>query len=276
MPSEQPAFLHNAPLQSTARILKNSSARSIPLQTNLKKNSLAKVVLPSRPVNEEENFGKDSTHRNTLQNSGRLRSQSSISRRISNQNTTHFNGEDINIRLKWDEANLYLTEQERSSTMKIDEPKTPYAKQYDPAEDEEETQILDSKENQILDTEEARSPVFIKIMPKNLNKTSESINFDGKSKMKEEEIPGLYLGEPEEAVPERDVGEFMMKKEKAVHVTGEENLGWSKEEREKHRKFEEMRKRHYEMKDVANLLGHPGNDDDELDEGEDNMSDIQP
>lgn len=28
--------------------------------------------------------------------------------------------------LKWDEANLYLTEQEKNATMKIDEPKTPY------------------------------------------------------------------------------------------------------------------------------------------------------
>ncbi|TQS37651.1 hypothetical protein Golomagni_01888 [Golovinomyces magnicellulatus] len=276
MLSEQPTCIHDAPLQSTARILKNSSVRSVPLQTNIKKNSLAKVVLPSRPVNEEESCGKDLTHRNTLQNSGRRRSQSSISRRVSNQNTAHFNGEDINIRLKWDEANLYLTEQERSSTMKIDEPKTPYAKHYDPAEDEEEMQIIDSEENQILDTIESRSTVDVKITTKNLSKTRESINVDCKSKTKEEEIPGLFLGEPEEAVPERDVAEFMRKKEKAVHVTGEENIGWSKEEREKHRKFEEMRKRHYEMKDVANLLGHPGNDDDELDEGEDNMSDIQP
>ena len=45
-------------------------------------------------------------------------------------------------RLKWDEANLYLTEQQRDSTMKITEPKTPYAQRYDPSEDDEEVSAL--------------------------------------------------------------------------------------------------------------------------------------
>lgn len=40
-----------------------------------------------------------------------------------------------NTRLKWDEVNLYLTEQQRDSTMKITEPKTPYAPQYNPDDD---------------------------------------------------------------------------------------------------------------------------------------------
>jgi protein phosphatase inhibitor 2 len=48
--------------------------------------------------------------------------------------------------LKWDEANLYLNEQNRDSTMKIDEPKTPYAKQYDPTEDEDEVEMLNAEE----------------------------------------------------------------------------------------------------------------------------------
>ena len=38
-----------------------------------------------------------------------------------------------------------------------------------------------------------------------------------------------------------------------AHAGGE---GDSAEEREKHRKFEEMRKRHYEMKGAVQLLGH--------------------
>lgn len=46
-------------------------------------------------------------------------------------------------RLKWDEANLYLTEQERSATMKITEPKTPYAPRYDPAEDASDLDAAD-------------------------------------------------------------------------------------------------------------------------------------
>lgn len=45
--------------------------------------------------------------------------------------------------LKWDEVNLYKTEQEKSATMKIDEPKTPYEGGFNPEgeyykEDEEE------------------------------------------------------------------------------------------------------------------------------------------
>ena len=143
------------------------------------------------------------------------------------------------MRLKWDEANLYLTEQEKSSTMKIDEPKTPYAKHYDPAEDEDEVHALDADEIMVDELE--------------MSKARQGRSPGKSAKAKEEEIPGLSLGEPEEAVPEQDFGEG----ERKVHVTGEEHVGLSAEEREKHRKFEEMRKRHYEMKNVAILLGHP-------------------
>jgi protein phosphatase inhibitor 2 len=51
---------------------------------------------------------------------------------------------------------------------------------------------------------------------------------------------------------------------------GEEMVGWSAEEREKHRQFEEARKRHYEMKNVAQLLGNPEtlpDDEDDEDDG---------
>jgi protein phosphatase inhibitor 2 len=152
------------------------------------------------------------------------------------------------MRLKWDEANLYLTEQEKSSTMKIDEPKTPYAKRYDPAEDEEEMRTLDADD----------------ICVDELDKVT---GHSSRSKMRnarEDEIPGLSLGEPEEAVPEtEDPGQMQrsssQRSEKAVHVNDDhpDNVGLSAEEREKHRRFEEMRKKHYEMKNVANLLGHP-------------------
>jgi len=158
------------------------------------------------------------------------------------------------MRLKWDEANLYLTEQEKNSTMKIDEPKTPYAKQYDPTEDEDEMRMIDADDIMVdeLDKVKAVSP--------------------GKSaRAKEDEIPGLSLGEPEEDVPEHDVDEHGVKKEKAVHVRAVEHVGLSEEELEKHRKFEKMRKRHYEMKNVANLLGHP-EELDEDDDGDENMN----
>lgn len=52
---------------------------------------------------------------------------------------THFIGETITdilySRLKWDEANLELNEEQKDSTMKIDEPKTPYIR-YDPETDQ--------------------------------------------------------------------------------------------------------------------------------------------
>jgi len=190
---------------------------------------------------------------NTLQNAGHRRSSSAAripsSRRQSSHSSQGSKNEDANMRLKWDEANLYLTEQEKNSTMKIDEPKTPYAKHYDPAEDEDEIRMLDTDEIFVdeLEKREAGSP------PRN-------------SRAKEEEIPGLSLGEPEEAIPEPD--EHALKK--AVHVTGEEHVGLSKEEREKHRRFEEMRKKHYEMRNVASMLGHP----EELDEDEDGDADM--
>lgn len=151
-------------------------------------------------------------------------------------------------RLKWDEANLYLTEQEKSSTMKIDEPKTPYAKHYDPAEDEDEMRTLDAGDLVVdeLDRKKGRS--------------------------REDEIPGLELGEPEEAVPAHESNEegrilrsgSLKGESKTVVVddSGEDGVhdgemaSWSKEEREKHRRFEERRKRHYEMKNIKGMLGY--------------------
>ena len=158
--------------------------------------------------------------------------------------------EESSPRLKWDEANLYLTEQEKSSTMKIDEPKTPYAKKYDPSEDEE-------VESRMLDTDE--------LVVDELDKVNGST-----SRTKEEEIPGLELGEPEEAVPDHmeDDGRLVRtpsqrgEKQVIVDPLMEDGLGGhgegflSREESEKHRHFEEMRKRHYEMRDVKGLLGY--------------------
>lgn len=143
-------------------------------------------------------------------------------------------------RLKWDEANLYLTEQQRDSTMKITEPKTPYAKQYDPLEDEEEIAMLDADSIQVdeLDKPKTRKPRM-------------------------DDIPDFDLGEPELEAKSTNTPES----EKRVIVEpdaeaeaghhGEELLNMTPEEREKHKKFEELRKKHYEMKNVKDLLGHP-------------------
>ncbi|KAK5655672.1 hypothetical protein OQA88_5605 [Cercophora sp. LCS_1] len=224
---------------------------------------------PSHPTLHRQNSSdlaltpkeaKEITIANTHYNAGHRRSSSGAgsrpggSRRQSTLNPGH-DAEEAGQRLKWDEANLYLTEQERSSTMKINEPKTPFAKHYDPAEDPS-------------DDEEMAEP----IQPGDIDMDQ----VDGVPSKKngpgtEDEIPGLSLGEPEEAVPE---GEFD-KRPRAVHVDSdgaghdtEYLVGLSAEEREKHRKFEELRKKHYEMRNVAALLGHPEDEEGEDDDDE--------
>ncbi|KAH9909682.1 hypothetical protein F4778DRAFT_9233 [Xylariomycetidae sp. FL2044] len=208
------------------------------------KNSFQKSP-PESPTKEKDLTEKELTIVNTQANAGHRRSSSAASRPAGSRrqsSRTPSRGAEDELenaqRLKWDEANLYLTEQERTSTMKITEPKTPYARHYEPSEDDDD---------EMLDGETARP----------------------------EEIPGLSLGEPEEDIPEDAFGSA--RKQSKVHVSDEDatplhdadfdELGMSPEDREKHRKFEQLRKKHYEMKDVAKFLGHPESleeiDDDE-------------
>lgn len=147
-----------------------------------------------------------------------------------------------NPRLKWDEANLYLTEQEKSSTMKIDEPKTPYAKRYDPDEDEEEIHTLDADEL-VVDELDKRG--------------------GGRSRTRDSEIPGLNLGEPELSTADMHDDEdsrlsrsSSVKGEKQVVVDTSGDMEGEHDGMVRHREFEEMRKKHYEMKDVKGLLGY--------------------
>lgn len=191
---------------------------------------------------------KDLTLQNTLQNAGPRRSTSNPRPPGSRRQSSHASDAETSPRLKWDEANLYLTEQEKSSTMKIDEPKTPYAKKYDPAEDEAEMNMLHT-DNLVVDELDRVGP--------------------STGRAREDDIPGLELGEPEEAIPKANAshsrvtrsGSFKGEKQVVVDPVvdglsghGEGNL--SAEEDEKHRRFEEMRKRHYEMRDVKGLLGY--------------------
>lgn len=208
---------------------------------------------------------KELTIENTKINAGHRRSSSAAgsrpagSRRPSSRTPSVADpNEDQDPRIKWDEANLYLTEQERTSTMKITEPKTPYAKHYDPAEDPS-----DEEDNTAVVGEGS-----------------------GTGRIgHEDDIPDMSLGEPEEAVPEIPADEVEMAHKKRkhrgsgsrVHVDDEaiedETVGLSEEEREKHRRFEEMRKKHYEMKGVANLLGHPEDLEKMADEEDDDDED---
>jgi protein phosphatase inhibitor 2 len=201
---------------------------------------------------------------NTLQNAGHRRSSSaarraSASRRHSSA-AGHEQGEEDpeKMRLKWDEANLYLAEQESGGRMKITEPKTPY--QYGDAMEEEEEEDV------------AIDPRFVNVDEVDMAKAPKAAK-----KHRESEIPGLELGEPEEELSPgmsaqddritRGSGSHSLSressKEKHVSVSEgsdpdsfKEQVGMpTREEQEAHRAFEEQRKKHYEMKDIKSLLG---------------------
>lgn len=275
--SSSPVSHHSPPPANAKRpkgILKNPSFhRSPPISPTGP--AVAATPTPPLPVSPERRMSeKELTIENTKINAGHRRSSSAAgsrpagSRRPSSRTPSVADpNEEQDPRIKWDEANLYLTEQERTSTMKITEPKTPYAKHYDPAEDPS-----DEEDNAAQPGEGSR----------------------GKRIGHEDDIPDMSLGEPEEAVPEIPADEVEMAHKKRkhrgsgsrVHVDDEavegETAGLSEEEREKHRRFEEMRKKHYEMKGVANLLGHPedlekmADEDDDDEDGPANGNAIPP
>ncbi|KAL2055128.1 hypothetical protein ABVK25_004466 [Lepraria finkii] len=102
---------------------------------------------------------------------------------------------------------------------------------------------------------------------------------------REAEIPGLDIGEPEDDVSyvgrdeadsaqRSDSGSGLgrsgsVKGEKTVVVDPEAPDGKGHDGTVRHRDFEEMRKRHYEMKDVKGLLGHSAEELEAMDEDED-------
>jgi protein phosphatase inhibitor 2 len=168
------------------------------------------------------------------------------------------------MRLKWDEANLYLAEQQSGGRMKITEPKTPY--QYGDAMQEAEAEEQAEEEEDV-----AIDPRFVNVDEVDLAQGKKE------KKHRESEIPGLELGEPEDdlvAVGSASEDDRIVRtssnlsretsKEKHVSVSDgsdgaaafQEQVGMpTREEQEKHRQFEERRKKHYEMKDIKGLLG---------------------
>lgn len=162
-------------------------------------------------------------------------------------------------RLKWDEANLYLTEQDRGHAMKIDEPKTPYVRQYDPTEDEAEIAAIDASE------------VLVDELDMEKGSHAQVSNQESRKKKREDAIPDLDLGEPEEPVHESrgSEGEKRVVVE-SVGGEGEGSVGdgvsgrdddeegeqhMTLEERKKHREFEARRRKHYNMHNVRDVLG---------------------
>jgi protein phosphatase inhibitor 2 len=201
------------------------------------------------PFQEPTQDERDLVLQNTLHNAGAGHrrssshpSQPSASRRQSG--SVVVDGEN-SPRLKWDEANLYLAEQEREAAgarMKIDEPKTPYATRYDPTEDEMmdgagltpdgllvdevDKKLLMSRERDIPDLDIGEAEVSVDHVPTEEKRVMVEENMDDA----DDDVKSMRHGES---------GEYV-----------------SEEEKEKHRHFEEMRKKHYEMRNIKNLLGY--------------------
>ncbi|KAJ5995200.1 hypothetical protein N7481_002177 [Penicillium waksmanii] len=221
----------------------------------------------------------DITLQNTLQNAGRRRSSSNTRPGSSSRRQSVQSAQDENEpRLKWDEANLYLAEQDRTAKMKIDEPKTPYAPHYDPTEDDEEMRLEGAKDS-LLDAQD--------IVVDELDNPDKS-NHPHKKGVSEDDIPNLELGEAEDTFQatadaasdpriyrDRSMSTDSHKSDKHVVMGGEVNgdgLITSDDAKEKHREFEEHRKKHYEMRNIKELLAHP----EELDEMEEDEDETEP
>ncbi|OOF94413.1 hypothetical protein ASPCADRAFT_398040 [Aspergillus carbonarius ITEM 5010] len=252
-------------------ILKNSSSQ-VPQVAQVPE----PLPIPSTATDPVDT--KELTLQNTLQNAGRRRSLSNTrpgsSSRRQSLASIHGQHDENSPRLKWDEANLYLTEQEKTAKMKIDEPKTPYAPHYDPAQDEDE---LEGEES-LIDAQE--------VVVDELDKTKKA----PRKAVAEDDIPELELGEAEEYVDahvgsgdrivrERSLSNDSHRSGKHVVVgageangepeSGGDTLMTAGEAVEKHRQFEEHRKKHYEMRNIKELLAHPEELEDEMDEDED-------
>lgn len=156
---------------------------------------------------------------------------------------------------------MYLAEQEKTAKMKIDEPKTPWAPSYDPSQDERD-EMQTEAQDRTLDAHD--------LVVDELDKKSPSGH--PKKSLKDSEIPDFELGEPEEnfqaagplagesrIMRERSLSQNSNRSDKHVVVDNEESnrndqLMTTEESEEKHREFEERRKRHYEMKNIKDLL----------------------
>lgn len=126
---------------------------------------------------------------------------------------------DDNAGIKWDEANIYLSEQEKSSTMKIDEPKTP----FQGAVGDSEYYLPDEEEEELIGQEFS---------------------------LGEPEIDAKYDATIQNNRIEKTIEEKEEQEEQEPEPSAEE----------RHRRFDEMRKKHYQMKGA--ILKRPVEDDD--------------
>lgn len=216
--------------------------------------------MPNREMSEKE-IVQMNTEINAGGPTGRRASSArgSMSRRQSSAEATNDQDKANNARLQWDEANLFLNEGQMGGKMKIDEPKTPFVHgvEGDPMAEDDDDEPANIDTNQIVVDELDKAKVL-----------------DGEGTTSQQkrpfgnDIPDLDLGEPERDVAmerRQSDGEkrvvvapedpnAMDIDDTARHGEGnEEDMG--ADEVAKHKKFEQMRKRHYEMSNVKGMLG---------------------
>jgi len=211
-------------------ILRNKSevetTNSIPTPDELDrqqviKNTQLNAQLSSEFSSEGDKI-REQIRRRHSQGSSHGSEHGSIDQGLTTNQTQTLNQDQDQDHLKWDELNLYKTEQEKSSTMKIDEPKTPYELGFNP---KGEYYRDDDEEDELNGTEDI--PNF---------ELGES-EFD--TLKEKNKIESLHGGEV--IKDEGEDGDEEEEEEEEVPLTAEE----------RHKRFEELRKAHYHLRGEA-------------------------
>ncbi|KAG0222552.1 hypothetical protein BGW41_005942 [Actinomortierella wolfii] len=152
--------------------------------------------------------------------------------------------------LKWDEENLNLTESQKDSTMKIDEPKTPFV-YYDHAQDK----VLDSSLGDFaLDKPKkkqaalAHTPPVPSYMPGLDDEDEDEDEDDNDGDISYEEDGDDYADETPNQYRKADEPDEWQDSD-------EEEYAERRKAAQKHDKFARMRAEHYKMRDALRL-GH--------------------
>ncbi|ANB11080.1 Glc8p [Sugiyamaella lignohabitans] len=222
------------------------------------------AVLENTRANAKlNNIGAEIKRRNTLESGDQLtgdldslhnndhNNNSSNSTTSSNSSTAGVDQDSERAKqehLKWDEANLYLTEQEKAATMKITEPKTPYQGAVGDSEyylPDEEDDVVKTRDNRILSVDE----------------------LDGFS-LGESVAPPAQVATQNDRIlyRENDSNDAEDEDDEDEDDEDEEEEEEELTPEERHRRFEELRKSHYHMKAAALHTSVPAEDDDEDDE----------